>query len=100
MECSSMATGDIPKLVATLQKNLPAIIQAVQTQGVLAGKAAAHVATSGSAVVANITSAGGKALACAEAAVSASAKASVSVQVSVMASASVSGSAGGPTSGS
>jgi len=100
LECSAGATGDIPKLVTTLQKNLPAIIQAVQTQGQLAIKAAGHVVASGSVVVQNLGSVGGKALACATAAVQASASASVSVNVSVQASASVSGSAGGPTMGS
>lgn len=100
LECSTNATGDIPKLVATLEKNLPAIIEAVQTQGQLAIKAAGHVVASGSVVAQNLGSVGGKALACATAAVQASAQASVSVNVSVKASASVSGSAGGPTMGS
>jgi hypothetical protein len=100
LDCTATATGDIPKLVATLQANLPAIVLAVESQGQLAIKASGHVVSSGTAVVANITSAGGKALACAQAAVSGAASASASVNVSVMASASVSGSAGGPTKGS
>ncbi len=95
LACTGTATGDITKLIATLQTNLPILLQAAETQGALAVKAAGHVATAGAAVVANITSTGGKALACASAAVSASAKASVSVNVSVSASASVGSSASG-----
>jgi len=100
LECTGTTTGDIPKLVATVQKNLPAIVAAVQTQGPLALQAAGHVVTTGQAVVSNVGSLSGKALACATAAAKASATASVSVNVSVSASASVSGSCGGPTKSS
>jgi hypothetical protein len=86
----------VQTLVTTLSKNLPPIISAVQTQGPLAAQATANLATTGAAVVGDIGSASGKALACAEAAVSAAASASVSINVTVMASASVSGSCGGP----
>jgi hypothetical protein len=79
---------------------MPAIIQAVQTQGALAVKAAANVVTTGEAVAGSLTSLSGQAFACAGAAVQAYVGANVSVSVTVQASASVSGSAGGPTSGS
>jgi modification target Cys-rich repeat protein len=98
LECSANATSDAQALITTLQSNLPPILAAVQTQGPLALKAAGHVTATGSAVVQNVTTLGGKALACAEAAVTASATASLSISVSVMASAAVSGSCGGPTS--
>jgi hypothetical protein len=96
LECSASASANVQTLVTTLSKNLPPIISAVQTQGPLAAQATANLATTGAAVVGDIGSASGKALACAEAAVSAAASASVSINVTVMASASVSGSCGGP----
>lgn len=100
LECSASATSDVQALVATVEKNLPALVQAVSTQGPIAVKAAGHVASTAVAVGQTLTSLSGKALACAGAAVQASASASVSINVSVMASASVSGSCGGPTTGS
>jgi len=91
---NASATSDIPKLVATLEANLPKLINAAKVQGQLALKASAKVASAGSAVVSAAGSLGGKAIACATASAQASAKASVSVSVSVEASASASGSAG------
>jgi hypothetical protein len=100
LECSAsaMASADVPKLVATVKTNLPALLEAIQTQGQIAIKAAGHVTATGAAVVQSAGSLGLKAIACATAAAQASASAAVSVNVSVMASASVSGSCGGPTS--
>jgi hypothetical protein len=100
LECSASAMGsaDIQKLVATVQTNLPALIEAIQTQGQIAIKAGEAVAATGGAVVQSAGSLGVKAVACATAAVQASVQASASVNVSVMASANVSGSCGGPTS--
>jgi hypothetical protein len=98
LECSASASSDVTALVNTVKTNLPAIIAGFQTQGKLALDAAAQVKTTGAAVVSNVTSLGGKALACATVGAEASVKASASVSVSVMASASVSGSCGGPSS--
>jgi len=98
LQCSASASADVTKLVASIEKNFPALLAAVQTKGKLAIDAAGQVGTTGSAVVNTVTSIGGKALACAAVGVQASVKASASVNVSVMASASVSGSAGGPSS--
>jgi hypothetical protein len=100
LECSATASADaqVKALITTVGKNLPAIVAAIQTQGPIAGKAALHVASTGSAVAQSVATLGGKAVACTAAAIKASADASVSVNVSVMASASVSGSCGGPMS--
>jgi len=98
LECQGTTMGDIPKLIATLEKNLPAIVSAVISQGKLALDAAGAVVNATGAVVANVGNLTGKAIACATVAAQASVKASASVNVSVMASASVSGSAGGPSS--
>jgi hypothetical protein len=98
LECSASATTDVQALITTVQKNLPTIVAAVQTQGALAVKAAGNVVTTGGAVVQSVGSLTGKAAICATTAATASLKASASVNVSVMASASVSGSCGGPTS--
>jgi hypothetical protein len=94
LEVVGTASADLTALVTTIQTNLPAIIQVFKTQGKLALDGATNVVSTGSAVVSEVTSLGGKALACATVAAQASASASVSVNVSVMASASVSGSAG------
>jgi hypothetical protein len=98
LECDGTASPDITKLIATLKTNLPVLLEAVQTQGPLAVKAAGHVATAGANVVAKVGTLTGKALACASSAFTASTSASVSISVSVSASASVSSSCGGPTS--
>jgi len=91
------ADADLVKLQASVEKNLPAIWLAAQTQGKLAVKAAGNVVATGAAAVSVAGSLGGKAIACAGASVSAAAKASASVNVSVQASASVSTSCSGGT---
>jgi hypothetical protein len=100
LDCLGTVSGvtNLDKLVATLQKNMPLLANAFQTQGPLAVKAAGQVKDTGTAVVSSVGSLSGKAIACATTAASASAKASVSVNVSVSASASVSNSCHGPTS--
>jgi hypothetical protein len=102
LECSvgASASADVTALITTVQTNMPAIVEAVETEGPIAVKAAGRVATTGAAVVQSVTSLGGKAFACAGAALQASAKASASINVSVSVSASVSGSCGGPKSAS
>jgi hypothetical protein len=94
LQCEASASASITAIVATVQKNFPALILAAQTQGKLALDAATATAQAGVNVAGNLTSLGGKALACATAAAQATASASVSVNVSVMASASASASAG------
>jgi hypothetical protein len=96
-QCDTTATGDLAALATTLQTNLPVILQVVQTQGPIAVDAAGHVATAGAAFAGSLTSASGKAFACAVTATTAATNASVSLNVSVMVSGSVSGSCGGPT---
>lgn len=98
LECSASASADVTALVATVKKNLPAILAGFQTKGKLALDAALQVKTTGAALVSNATSLSGKALACATVGASASVKAAASVNVSVTASASVSGSASGSSS--
>jgi hypothetical protein len=93
LQCTGMVTTQITALVMTLQKNLPPIFLAAKTQGQLALDAAQLTAKAGANVVANVSSLGGKAIACATVAAKAAVSASASVNVSVMASASVSGSA-------
>ncbi len=91
--CNVDANGDIAKLKATLEANLPKILLAAKTKGQLAMRALQKVSATGQVVVKSASSLGGKAIACAGTAASASAKAAASVSVSVNASASVSGSA-------
>jgi hypothetical protein len=98
LECDGTVSTQLTAVITTLQKNLPALIQALVTQGKLAVEAAGNVVSTGQAVVSGIGSAGGKALACATVAAQGSVTASASVNVSVSASASVSGKAGGPSS--
>ena len=82
-------------VVTTVQKNLPALTAAAQIQGPMLVDAAGKLTSEASAVVSDIGSQSGKALACATVAGKAAVTASASVSVSVMASASVSGSASG-----
>ena len=97
LECSGTVSADVQAVVDTVKKNMPAIILLVQTQGKLVQDAASQVIATGKVVADQVTSLGGKAIACAGKAVQADADASASLNVSVMASASVSGSCGGPT---
>jgi ribosomal protein S7 len=92
-----MADPSIQAVVMTVEKNLPILIQAVQTQGPMFATAATNLVNIGGAVATDIASESGQAIACAGVAAKAAASANVSVGVSVMASASVSGSAGGPS---
>ena len=90
----SGTTDDLVKLKAALDADLPKLWLAAKTQGALALKGTAKLATTGAAVVSSAASIGGKAVACVAVAAQASVKAQASVSVSVQASASVSGSAG------
>ncbi len=97
LECNGTVSADVQAVVDTVKKNMPAIILLVQTQGKLVLDAANQVVTTGKVVADQVTSLGGKAIACAGKAVQVDADASASLNVSVQASASVSGSCGGPT---
>jgi hypothetical protein len=97
LECNGTVSADVQAVVDTVKKNMPAIILLVQTQGRLVLDAANQVVTTGKVVADQVTSLGGKAIACAGKAVQVDADASASLNVSVQASASVSGSCGGPT---
>jgi hypothetical protein len=98
VECDGSASTDIQKLIATLQTNLPILVQVIQTQGPLAVSAGAQVASTATAFASTLGSVTGKALACAGTAISKTADASASLNVSVSVSVMVSGSCGGPTS--
>ncbi len=97
LECDGTVSADVQAVVDTVKKNLPPIILLVQTQGKLVVDAANQVVATGKVVADQVTSLGGKAIACAGKAVQADADASASLSVSVQASASVSGSCKGPT---
>jgi hypothetical protein len=97
LECNGTVSADVQTVIDTVKKNLPSIILLVQTQGKLVQDAASQVVATGKVVADQVTSLGGKAIACAGKAVQADADASASLNVSVMASASVSGSCGGPS---
>jgi hypothetical protein len=86
------ATGDVAKLKATVEANLPKILLAAKTKGQLAVRALQKVSATGQAVIDGASTLGGKAIACAGTAATASAKAAASMSVSVSASASVSSS--------
>lgn len=98
LECNAGVSADVQALIDTVKKNLPAIILLVKARGQLVLDAASQVGTTGKVVVDNVTSLGGKSLACAGAAVESDVTASASLNVSVQASAKVSGACGGPTS--
>jgi hypothetical protein len=90
--------ANLQALIGTVKTHMPAIILLVNTQANLFLDATNEVTTTGTTVVDNLTSQGGKALACATTAVSADVSASASMTVSVQASSNVSGACGGPTS--
>jgi hypothetical protein len=95
---SVAVSANLQALIGTVKTHMPAIILLVNTQANLFLDAANEVKTTGTIVVDNVTSEGGKSLACASTAVSADVTASASMNVSVQASSNVSGSCGGPTS--
>jgi hypothetical protein len=96
LECSAMVSADVQAVITTVKANLPSIILLVQSQGNLILDAATQVGDTADAVSKDVTSLGGKAIACAAAAVKADVSTAASLKVSVNASASVSGSCGGP----
>jgi hypothetical protein len=91
-------SANLQALIGTVKTHMPAIILLVNTQANLFIDATNEVTSTGTTVVDNVTSQGGKALACATTAVSADVSASASMTVSVQASSHVSGACGGPTS--
>lgn len=100
LEVTTSAQGEaMTTLVATLEANLPALIQAqLRLSKQLAGDIKI-VINSGKQLQGQLGSAGGKAIACVSSAVGALAQASIKINVSVKASASVSGKAGASASG-
>jgi hypothetical protein len=95
LECSGTVSADVSAVIATVKKNLPPLVALVQAKGQLAVDAANEVVTTGKVVAANVTTIGGKAVACAGSAVTADASAAASLNVSVNASTNVSNSCGG-----
>jgi hypothetical protein len=94
LQCDASASASVQAVVTTVQKNLPILVQAVQTQGPIFVAAAKNLVSIGGSVASDITSQTGQAIACAAVAAKASVTASASVSVSVQASASVTTSAG------
>jgi hypothetical protein len=90
--------ANLQALIGTVKTHMPAIILLVNTQANLYLDATNEVTSTGTTVVDNVTSEGGKSLACATTAVSADVSASASMSISVQASSNVSGACGGPTS--
>jgi hypothetical protein len=94
LECSASTDPNVQKLEMTLATNLPKLINAAKIEGPLAETAIATLGNSGQAIVNNLGTQGGKALACANAALDQSVnavgniQASVSVSVTVTATAS------------
>jgi hypothetical protein len=99
LKCDANATPDMVKLVATLEANMPVILQVVDTQGPIAADAAVNVGKAGLALGNAAGSIGGKGLVCAVTAASAAGTASASLNVSVMVSVSVSASCNAPPAG-
>jgi hypothetical protein len=97
LECNANVSSDVQAVIATVKTNLPSIILLVQSQGKIILDAATQVGNTANAVKNDVTSLGGKAIACAGDAVSADVTAAASLNVSVNASASVSGSCGDPS---
>jgi hypothetical protein len=91
-------SANLQALIGTVKTHMPAIILLVNTQANLYLDATNEVTSTGTTVVDNVTSEGGKSLACATTAVSADVSASASMSISVQASSNVSGACGGPTS--
>jgi hypothetical protein len=97
LECDGTPTADVTKLVATVAKNLPALVEAGRSQGVLTLDGATLTAGALSTLAQNKSGAlSGKALACATVASAAAGPASTSVTTSVQASAAVTVAAGEP----
>jgi hypothetical protein len=95
LECTGTVSSDVTAVIATVKKNLPPLVALVQAKGQLAVDAANEVVATGKVVADNVTTIGGKAVACAGDAVTADATAATSLNVSVNASTSVSNSCGG-----
>ena len=88
---SASVSADVPKLVATINANLPALIAASEVQGKLALDVCGKLVVTGNAIVQTATKLDGKSIACSAAAAKAAVEASASLSLSVSASASVTG---------
>ncbi len=91
---SSVNTGEMPKLIATLQANLPALLQAELAYGKRLGGDIEILVRTGSELPNAVGQLTAHAGACIAAAASACVSAQASISVSVQASASISGKAG------
>ncbi len=83
--------ADVPKLVLTINKNLPALLSAAEAQGKLALDVVGKLVVTGKAIAQSTTTLDGKSITCGAAAVKTAAEASASLSVSVSASANVTG---------
>jgi hypothetical protein len=97
LDCGADVSADVQAVIDTVKANLPRIVLFVQSQSKIVLDAANQVVATGKIVANDVTTLGGKEIACAGAAVKADATASVSLQASFSASGSVSGSCGGPS---
>lgn len=88
---SASVNADVPKLVATVNANLPVLLSAAEVQGKPALGVVEKLVVTGTAIVKNADSLGGKSIACSAAAAKAAVDASTSLGVSVSASANLTG---------
>ena len=86
--------GDLPRLVATLEQNLPVLVRAEVAYGQRLAAAVQTLVRTGGELPGALGQVGGRTAACLAAAVNACASAQASLRVSVQASASISARAG------
>lgn len=92
------ATTDMSKLKATLETNLPVLMQTATTKGQLAARANEKVSKAGDAALSLSTRLDTKTIACAKVAVDASSKAKASLNIALQASVSITATCTGKTS--
>ena len=88
---NATVSADVPKLVATINANLPALISAGEVQGKLAVDVVGKLVVTGNAIIKTAGSLDGKSIACGAAAAKAAADSSSSLGLSVSASVNVTG---------
>lgn len=86
---NASVSADVPKLIATINANLPALLSAAEVQGKMAFEVVGKLVTTGTAIVKTAATLDGKSIACTAAAAKTSVDASLSLDVSVSASANV-----------
>jgi hypothetical protein len=87
---ANVQNGDVQKLVATINANLPAVIDAAEAQGKLALQVGGRLVATGSVVLQNAGNLDGKSIACVTAAAKSAGDSAATLQVSADASGAVS----------